>query len=160
MPVAFPVLYLYLLDAARSSSMLTTNRCCKTHTTPAESSTLQNLEQRAELGYRRMQRSVTRLFFVGAYVHYPSVLDTSGTFININPFESELFNLRADNNVVCQFPFLFFYSYLWLGRGLDVVGEDNMGLKLVPMRRLRVLRTRRARPCTLATLAPLGSARS
>jgi hypothetical protein len=87
------------------------------------------------------------------------VLDTSGTFININPFESELFNLLADNNVVCQFPFLFFYSYLWLGRGLDIVRENNIGLKLVPMRRLRVLRTSRARPCTLATLASPGSAR-
>ena len=53
------------------------------------------------------------------------MLDTSGTFININLCESELFNLRADNNVVCQFPFLFFYSYLWLGRGLDIDGEDK-----------------------------------
>jgi hypothetical protein len=67
------------------------------------------------------------------------------------------FNLRADNNVVCQFPFLFFNSYLWLGRGLDIIGEDNIGLKLVPMRHLCVLRTR---PCTLATLASPGSARS
>ena len=100
------------------------------------------------------------LFFVGAYVSLPSVLDTSGTFININLFESELFDLRADNNVVCQFPFLFFYSYLWLGRGLDIVGEDNIGLKLIPMRRLRVLRTRRARPCTLATFVSPGSTRS
>jgi hypothetical protein len=97
------------------------------------------------------------VFFFGAYVSHPSVLDTSGTFININPCESELFNLRADNNVVCQFPFLFFYSYLWLGRGLDIIGEDNIGLKLVPMRHLRVLRTC---PCTLATLASPGSARS
>jgi hypothetical protein len=40
------------------------------------------------------------LFFVGAYVSHPSVLDTSGTFINIKPCESELFNLRADNNVI------------------------------------------------------------
>jgi hypothetical protein len=45
----------------------------KTRTTPAEFSTLQSLEQRAELGYRRMQRSIARLFFVGAYVSYPSV---------------------------------------------------------------------------------------
>ena len=37
-------------------------------------------------------------------------------------------------------------------QGLDIVGEDNMGLKLVPMRRPRVLRIRRPRPCTLATL--------
>ena len=55
-----------------------------------------------------------------------------------------------------QFPFLFFCSYLWLSRGLDIVGEDNIGLKLVPMRRRRVLRTRRARLCTLATLASPG----
>jgi len=68
-----------------------TNRHRKTRTTPAESSTLQSLEQRAELGYRRMQRSVAMLFFVGAYVSHPSVLDTFGTFININPFKSELF---------------------------------------------------------------------
>ncbi len=68
-----------------------THSSSKTRTTPAESSTLQSLEQRAELGYRRMQRSVAMLFFVGAYVSHPSVLDTFGTFININPFKSELF---------------------------------------------------------------------
>jgi hypothetical protein len=107
-----------------------------------------------------MQRSIASLFFVGVYISHHSVLDTSGTFININPCESELFNLRPDNNVVCQFLFLFFYSYLWLGRGLDIVGEDNIGLKLVPMRRLDVLRTRYARPCTLATFASPCSARS
>ena len=101
------------------------------------------------------------LFFVGAYVSHPSVLDTlvlSST--STHSRASFLCNLRADNNVVCQFPFLFFYSYIWLGRRLDIVGEDNIGLKLVPMRRLRVLRTRRARPCTLATFASPCSVRS
>ena len=53
-------------------------------TTPAEPST------EAELG---MQRSVARLFYVGGRVSHPSVLDTSGTFININPLEGELFKL-------------------------------------------------------------------
>ena len=52
--------------------------------------------------------------------------------------------------------FSFLYSDLWLGSGLNTVCEDNIGLKLVPMRRLRVLRTRSARPCTLATLASQG----
>jgi hypothetical protein len=48
--------------------------------------------QRAELG---MQTSVARLFYVGGYVSHPSVLDTSGTLININPLESELFKLQG-----------------------------------------------------------------
>jgi len=86
--MAFSALYLYSLDSFVKQP---TNRYRKTRTTPAESSTLQSLEQRAELGYRRMQRSVAMLFFVGAYVSHPSVLDTFGTFININPFKSELF---------------------------------------------------------------------
>ena len=52
--------------------------------------------------------------------------------------------------------FSFLYSYLRLGGGLNTIGEDSIGLKLVPMRRLRVPRTRPARPCTLAALASQG----
>jgi hypothetical protein len=102
--MAFPALYLYSLNATRSSITLTSQY---THHSwnLQQLRRLQSLVQRAELG---MQRSVARLFYVGGYVSHPSVLDTSGTFININPSESELFNLRADNTVVCQFPFLFF----------------------------------------------------
>ena len=91
-PTAFPSV---LAQLARRDSFVKqpARQRRKTRTTPAESLTLQSPEQRAELGYRRMQRSVAMLccFFVGAYVSHPSVLDNFGTFININPFKSELF---------------------------------------------------------------------
>jgi len=102
---AFLALYLYSLDATRSSSTSTTSMLLSQYTNfnSYVHSKVWSSEQ-----YRKMQMSVARLFYVGGYVYHPSVLDTSGTFININPSESELFNLRADNTVVCQFPFLFF----------------------------------------------------
>jgi hypothetical protein len=60
-----------------------------------------------------MQRSVARLFYVGGYVSHPSVLDTFGTFININPLESELLIF----DVVCLFySNLFFSLFLFMVR--------------------------------------------
>jgi hypothetical protein len=58
---------------------------------------LQNLQQlrRVQSLEQRAEWSVARLFFVCGYVSHSSVLDTSGTFININPLESELFKLRC-----------------------------------------------------------------
>ena len=50
----------------------------------------------------------------------------------------------------------FLYSYLWLGSGLNTVGKDNIGLKLIPMHHLHALRTRSARACTLTALASRG----
>jgi hypothetical protein len=85
-----------------------------------------------------MQRSVARLFYVGGYVSHPFVLDTSGTFIKINPLESELFKLQCRMSVSSIVSFSFLYSYLSLGGGFNTVGEDGIGLKLVPMRRLYI----------------------
>jgi hypothetical protein len=59
------------------------------------------------MGYRRMQRSVARLFYVGGFISHLSVLDTSGTFINSNPLETELFNLRC-RMCLLLFPFPLF----------------------------------------------------
>ena len=56
---------------------------------------LQSLEQRAELGIGECKGPLLSLFYVGGYVSHPSVLDTSGTFTNINPLETELFKLRC-----------------------------------------------------------------
>jgi hypothetical protein len=44
-------------------------------------------------------------FFVGAYVSHPSVLDTSGTFININPCENELLIFEQTIMSYVSFPF-------------------------------------------------------
>jgi len=99
MRMAFLALYLYSLDATRSSSTSTTsmspsqytNHSCRIFNSYVDSKVWSS-EQ-----YRRMQRSVTRLFYVGGYVSHPSVLDTSGTFINIKRASFLIFD------VVCLF---------------------------------------------------------
>ena len=76
--MAFPALYLYSLDATRCQARRQPARRRRKNTHHSRRlQNLQHLKQQAKLGYRRMQRSVAMLFFVGAYVSHPSVLDTS-----------------------------------------------------------------------------------
>jgi hypothetical protein len=122
MPMVFPVLYLYPINAdSLVKRNHTVNIARLTNTTPilAESSIVTSTLKSA-CGYAIMQRSVASLYFVGDYVPHPSVLDTyqssNSTFINVSPeSESHTGQNQTTTWYVTTLPSFYFFCFVfWL----------------------------------------------